>query len=889
MKAIEFGVLGPLTVDGVRIRAALQRQLLAVLLCRPNTTVPTSDLVDALWQTDVDTGAPRLRLQVHRLRKLLGDTDRLLVEPGGGYQLVVLPDELDSERFATARAEAAAALATGNLEYAAALLREGQRLWRGEPFADVAPVGSIAAQAASLSEWQLCAFEDLHAAEIDLDQLSLPDLAGVAAANPFRERLQGLLIIALARSGQREAALDAFGSVSRRLSEELGLEPGQELRRIHDAIMADEPVAIHAASAASPRPAVVPAELPPDVSGFTARATEIDALARLVDDERRTIAITGTAGVGKTALALRFGHQVRDRFPDGQLYVDLRGFSPGAPLAPSEALIGFLRALGVSADEIPSNQFDQAGLYQALLAGRRVLVVLDNARDSLQAAPLLPLAAGCLGLVTSRDQLVGLGVSHEVARVAATPLTSAGGKDLLARILGPALVWDESAAADRLVELCGGLPLSLRIATAMVAPMEPSPLAALVAELGSDDRLRGLSIAGDPTADVRRAFEASYNALDETARMVFRRVGQLPGEYSRVELIASAAGLTVSAAQRALAELRNGNLVDDRADSYGLHDLLKLYAAELGAEDDQRSVARSRTIDWYLQSALNAVRTMRERDVTYSWVSPPVPGCIPLEFDDELAALDWYDAEWSALLAVTDEAVQHDARRSWNLVTTFYQYLENRRCWQDNTAIFERVTASVRQLGSPADLAKVLSHLAGAYGVAGRWEESIRCYEEQAEIEADAVPYLRRSLELMRKFDEPLYEVYILANLSRAYAGSGAAEEAQQLAEQVLAYTAQNGPRWLHALGTAMLGEAYRILGDPDRAITLLDEASLTMRELQMTVHEARALNGLALALRDCGEHERSRGTARQALALVGSHTSADAPKLRDQLTELLR
>lgn len=587
MKAIEFGVLGPLTVDGVRIRAALQRQLLAVLLCRPNTPIPTSGLVDALWQTDVDTGAPRLRLQVHRLRKLLGDTDRLLFEPGGGYQLVVLPDELDSERFATARAEASAALAAGNLECAAALLRQGQELWRGEPFADVAPVGPIAAQVASLRERRLCASEDLHVAEIDLDRLSLPELGGLAAAHPFRERLQGLLMIALARTGRREAALDVFESVHQRLSEELGLEPGQELRRIHDAIIADEPVATHAAPVASPRPAVVPAELPPDVGGFTARATEIDALGRLVEDGCRTIAITGTAGVGKTALALRFGHQIRDRFPNGQLYVDLRGFSPGAPLAPSEALIGFLRALGVSADELPSHEFDQAGRYQSLLAGRRVLVVLDNAKDSVQAAPLLPLTAGCLVLITSRDELDGLTVSHDVARVAVTPLTTADGVGLLGRILGPDRVAKEPAAAHRLVELCGGLPLSMTIATALVAPLEPAPVAALVAELESSDRLHALTIAGDPAADVRRAFEASYDALDETAQRVFRGFGQLPGPRSPIELIAATAGLDITAARRAVAVLRNGNLVEHRTGGYGLHDLLKLYAAELSAEGGQ--------------------------------------------------------------------------------------------------------------------------------------------------------------------------------------------------------------------------------------------------------------------------------------------------------------
>jgi hypothetical protein len=467
------------------------------------------------------------------------------------------------------------------------------------------------------------------------------------------------------------------------LVDELGIEPGPALQELHQAIL----TGTGTVGPAQPQPPaagpVVPRQLPPAIPYVTGRAAEIRALDTLLaaaapGDPAVIMTLGGAPGIGKTALAVHWAHRVADRFPDGQVFVDLRGFDPERPATPVAAAVRqLLDAFGVPPQRIPAQLDAQVGLYRSLVAGRRVLVVLDNARDADQVRPLLPGAPGCFVLVTSRDRLTGLtaGGAHPVSLDVLAPTA---GVAVLARHLGRLPVAAEPAAVDEIVAACAGSPLALGIVAARAAGRPGFPLAGLAAELRHSAGLDAFD-TGEPAGTVRAVFSSSYQALPAPAARLFRLLGVVPGAPVSEPAVASLADVPAETARRLLAELARVHLVSEPTPGhYRLHDLLHAYAGELAATHDpdrDRRAATGRLLDHYLHAAVAGARSL---DPTWQPVptGPPRPGVMAVELTGRTAA-DWFAAEYPALRAAVEYAAASgfDAH-CWRLAACVARYLE---------------------------------------------------------------------------------------------------------------------------------------------------------------------------------------------------------------------
>ena len=564
----DFRLLGPVGACRAGIPADIargkQRVLLAALLLKANRTVPGDELIDALWGAEPPTSAQAtLQNYVKRLRQALGDDSSVITWQDGGYQIRVQDGELDLARFEAMQDAAREAAGAGEWDKAAGLLRGALSLWRGEPLTDVQSDLLTLRDLPRLAELRLQALEALSEAGLRLGHgpAVIAELRRLTAEYPLRERLHALLMLALHGEGQQAEALAIYRDVRRLLVTELGTDPGPQLRRAHQEILGtgEAPGAKLLRSAASivqvpsgrrrAAPAPVPRQLPAAVSHFSGRGAELAKLARMSGPERGfpeavvISAIAGTAGVGKTALAVRWAHEVAGRFPDGQLYVNLRGYDPGPALAAGDALAGFLRALGVAGPDLPLDLAERAALYRSLLAGRRMLVILDNARYAGQVRPLLPGGPGCAVVVTSRDSLAGL-VSREGAQRLELRVLSAAESAALLRALIGGRADEEPGAVEALAAACAGLPLALRIAAEMVTARPKVQLSCLAAELADQARL--LDADGDTDTALRCEFSWSFRHLDAAASRMFRRLVLHPGTDFEPQ---AAAALTTSASK----------------------------------------------------------------------------------------------------------------------------------------------------------------------------------------------------------------------------------------------------------------------------------------------------------------------------------------------------
>ncbi|HVQ91156.1 MAG TPA: AfsR/SARP family transcriptional regulator, partial [Mycobacteriales bacterium] len=651
---MRFRVLGPLRVwDGAGwspVRAAQQRVVLAVLLAEAGRPVTKDRLVDEIWGDRPPPSAVGIvQDYVRQLRRLVGGGTRgPLVTRGPGYELGLADDELDAAAFDRLAAAGRRELAAGRLADGARQLADGLALWQGPALADVPASPTVATHAARLDRSRLAAAEERLGAQLDLGRHSevLGELDRLIGEHPLQERLRAQLMLALYRCGRRSEALTAYRGAREVLVAELGLEPGRELRELQRAILADDPrltaptpfadLARPAQPAQPARPAQpdrqpgpaeagagrgTPAQLPAAVAAFTGRdrhLRELDGLLATGAAARPPVlvisTIAGAAGVGKTALAVHWARRVAGAFPDGQLHVNLRGHAAGPPVRPLEALAGFLHALGVPPADVPSEVEQAAALYRSVLAGKRVLVVLDNARHPDQVRPLLPSEPGCLVIVTSRDQLGGLVARDGAVRLALDVLTPAEARLLLARLLGADRVAAEPLAAAELAELCGRLPLALRIAAANLGAAPRTTIARYTSQLAAGDRLAALEVDGDPQASVRAAFELSYRDLPGAAQRLFRLLGLVPGPDLTPPAAAALAAVPVEQAARLLDRLAAAHLVEHRVPGrYGCHDLLRRYAAERAGSDDpaaDRQAALGRLVDFYLHSVAAAAERL---------------------------------------------------------------------------------------------------------------------------------------------------------------------------------------------------------------------------------------------------------------------------------------
>jgi DNA-binding SARP family transcriptional activator len=659
---VELGVLGPVEVRaGGRVLDAghaRRRAVLAVLLLDLGRVVPMEALIDRVWGEEPPASVLNtLYGYVSRLRSVIaGAPDRraTLSRRPGGYLLQANAEQLDLRRFHRLAAEAAGS----DDRRGAALLRQALGLWRGPALADVrSPWLNVMRD--TLEAARLAALADLS--DIRLRQgehgALVGELTGQAAARPGDERLIAQFMLALYRSGRQAEALHWFERTRQHLASEIGVDPGTSLRALHQQILRADP-ALTAAGCVAVRQGPVPRQLPPAVPSFTGRAAglaDLDAAGAAGKDAVPAIvAVSGTAGAGKTALAARWARQSGPRFPDGQLYADLRGFGPAdAPATVSETIGSFLYALGITPERVPVGQDEQAALYRSLLAGRQMLIVLDNARDEQQVRPLLPDSPRSLILITSRSQLTGLAAADGARLVTLDVLPHGEAVQLLTARLGHHAIADPVAIAE-IAALCAGLPSALAAAAARAAAQPNLPLTALATELrDAADRLDALD-SGDPATSVRTLFSWSYQQLSPGAARMFRLLDPHPGPDITAHAAASTVGLDQAAARRTLRELTRAHLLNEHLPGrYTLHGLLRAYAADQArAHDSQpdRAAATSRLLDHYLHTAVHGASLLHPVHGPVE-LAAPAPGVTPEPLADTRQALAWFQAEQHVLTA----------------------------------------------------------------------------------------------------------------------------------------------------------------------------------------------------------------------------------------------
>jgi DNA-binding SARP family transcriptional activator len=949
---MRYRILGPIEVwrDGqpLAVGGPQQQALLALLLLNACHVVSTDRLIADIWGERPPASArDLLRGCVTRLRRALY-ADRAPASPqpllkrGPGYLLEVHPGELDLHRFEELATAATAALADGStvgLERAADLLHEALALWHG-PALDGGPPGACRAQAARLEEQRLAALEQ----RIDIDlRLGRHDrLAGELQlhlrANPLRERLWAQLMLALYAADRPADALATYREVRGLLVEQLGIEPGSTLQRIEQAILVGgDPFeayrSAHAARAAergrTPQPPpepgppdqpppepgprhqrspeqhpperagpATPAQLPPGPSAFTGRAAHLKQLDTLLGREPTAVAIgliTGSAGVGKTGLAVHWAHRLRSRFDDGQLFVDLRGYAPGPPVRPIEALAGFLRALGVPAQQLPADPEQAAALYRSLMADRRVLVLLDNAADCDQVRPLLPAGPGCLVVVTSRDQLTGL-VAHDGAhRLPLDVLAPAEAQALLVQLLGPERTAAEPGATADLAAACANLPLALRIAAANLDNHPDQRIADHVAELTSGDQLTALAVDGDDQSAVRVAFNRSYVRLPAAVRRLFRLSGLVPGPDLTADAAAALAGCTPKQAGRLLARLAAASLLAEPAPGrYGCHDLLRTYAAER-VHADERGAATERLYDWYLHSADRAV-TLLYPQMLRLHVPASDADVRPPDLTGHRHALEWLDAERPNLVAATVHAARHRPRRvAWLLADALRGYLMARMHTVDWLTVAEAglaagtaeadlcgQAAAELSLGDAHQRLSEYSTAAGHYQRALELSREAGWWEGQAGILGnignlhwlsaelpDAVDRYAEALALNRRTGRLAGQAMNLGSLGIAYRHLGRLPEAADHMTQAVALFRQIGSCNGEAIALGNLGEIHRDLGRFGDAVCNLTEALTRYRQTGDRGGEADTLRLLAATRSDAGESAPAVELAHAAMTLA--------------------
>jgi tetratricopeptide (TPR) repeat protein/transcriptional regulator with XRE-family HTH domain len=661
-----------------------------------------------------------------------------------------------------------------------------------------------------------------------------------------------------------------------------------------------------AAAGRRPAPAVPARQLPMDVPGFTGRAEQLAQLDALLPDSPEgspgTVVITviaGTAGVGKTALAVHWAYQVGGRFPDGQLYVSLHGYAPGPPLGPLPALAQLLGALGVTADRVPVQLDQAAGLYRSLLAGKRMLVVLDNARSAEQVRPLLPGSPGCLVLITSRDRLDGLVASHGANRLLLDVLSPTEAVSLVGHIIGERRVAAEPQATGELVRACAFLPLAVRIAAANLAGHPGESIATYVARLRQGDRLAELAVDGDPHAAVGAAFDRSYTTLSPDAQRMFRQLGLVPGPEVTAWAAAALAGAQPEQARRLLERLSAAHLVEPRASGrFGFHDLLRRYAYQRTLRDDsarERQQTERRLLSWYLHTAAAAVGLLYPGRLHLP-IPTPAPGLPQVEFEERADALAWLRAERANLVSAVTHAAEHGHRpAAWLLADTLRGYFWHHRHMTDWLTVAQAgLTAAAatddlraqaaghRSLGMAwgclGDYGQAANHHTSALRLARQagWADGEAAslaslgltYRDLGRLQ-DAADHLTQALARYRQTGSNLGEAVTLVNLGAVVRELGWPEHAAEHVANALAMSEKIGSQGAQIAALGTLGELDHDLGRLDDAQRHLSRSLALTRDLGDRYGEAHAMCVLARVYRDAGSHTQAMKVARASLALT--------------------
>ncbi|GIJ47547.1 SARP family transcriptional regulator [Virgisporangium aliadipatigenens] len=839
--------------DQVPLGPPKQRLLLGVLVCRPGELHTVAELTEALWGDAPPASARNnLRSYIHGLRQALGVA---AVEGNGrpGYRLALDPAEIDIGRFDGLARDGEAALHGGDLRAAREAFRAALSLWRDRPFADLDDdCPPLVREASRLEERRLVVIEQRIDADLADHRAAdlVAELTGLVTRHPYRERFVAQLMLALYRAGRQAEALAAYRRAQVVLDEELGIEPGGALRELHHQILTRDPQldppAAHAAAQPAVRPAA-PAELPPSSGRFTGRAPELARLDQVATAAARrettaVIAIVGAAGVGKSALAVEWGRRALARFPDGQLFVHLRGFDHRPALRGYEAVTRCLRSLGVAADAVPDGLEEASALYRSLLADRRVLVVLDDAASAEQVRPLLPGSPGSVVLVTSRFRLPGLVASDGARQLILEPMSDGEAVSLIAAVLDDERIAAEPEAAAELVATCGFLPLALRIAAANLAEFPERPIARHVAELRAAT-LDGLEVEGDPSLAVRAAFDLSYEALTEPERRTFRLVGLVPGPDFGPDAVAALTGLSSAVAGRQLHRLAGAHLLQRRGDErYGFHDLVGEYARERAFAEDDADAAVSRLFDHYLERADAAATALHRHVLRLPEEARPT-------FDtvlDGATAWAWMTTELPNVVAACEQAaVQGPFAVAWLLADALRGHLTRVRDVVALDSVAAAATHAAAAAGDPLARASAALCAASRAQFTGSYPEALLRFDELLAL--SRVAGWRRA------------EATALSNLAVVQAEMGDNRKAIESHRAALEVHRAIGWTDGEAITLTNLGFGLLRVGRPAESVDVFGQALRLSRAVGSSDEEIEVLGYLGHLRVGLGQHELAR------------------------------
>jgi DNA-binding SARP family transcriptional activator/Flp pilus assembly protein TadD len=852
-----------------------QRQaLLGLLATRSNRVVSRSELVDGIWGEDPPSSVVNaLHVHVTRLRQTLEPRrasrapGQVLLATGPGYSLRLRPGQLDAEVFERHLDAARVSRAGGDLGTSERRLNEALRLCQAAPLLGL-PGPWAEMERVRLNELRLAAIEERAEIMLTLGHATevAAELAALVREYPLREGLRSLLMLALYRCGRQADALAEFADGRSVLVEELGIEPGPGLRRLQEQILAADAALDLPAGAAPAMDRPEPAQLPADVAAFTGRAGELAALDRIAATIRQStagstpvvISVSGTAGVGKTALAVHWARRVRGAFPDGQLYVNLRGYDPGQPVAVGDALAGFLRALGMPGEDIPQELDERAAAYRTLLEGRRFLVMLDNARAVEQVRPLLPGGPSSLVLVTSRDSLAGLVARHGAQRLDLDALPPRDATALLRVLIGDRAQAQPRAIAT-LARQCAWLPLALRVAAELATASPEMTVAQLAGELADERRLELLDAGGDPGSAVRGVLSWSYRHLAAEPARTFRLLGLNPGPDLDAHAAAALTGTTYARACRMLELLVRVHLSHrTRPGRYSMHDLLRDYAADLAASEDsdsERHAALTRLFDYYVATAaatmdalVPAERHIRPRVCGPVTSGPPVAG--------PGAARAWLDSEREVLVAVTKHVEAHGwPGHATVLAGTLYRYLETGGHFPEAIIIHSAARrAASRTRDRPAE-ATAHTNLGLVDWRQGRYRQ--------------AAGHHREALRISREIDDRHGEAMALNNLGIVHERQGGLDHAALHYRQAAALAAELVDRTGEARALANLGGIDCLQGRYEQAVRHLRRSLVIFRRIGDHQGESAALSGLGIVNGRQSRYAQAAEDYHQALAVA--------------------
>jgi len=935
---MQVRLLGPVdvVVDGAPrpVRGLRRKAVLAALALHAGQVVSTGQLVDIVWgEAAPPTAAATLQNHVSYLRQVLGSKAAVRAQPPG-YALDPGPDGTDVQAAERLLREGRHSADPGE---GARRLRAALELWRGRPLADVTGLPWLEQQAERLDLLGAEVRQALVEARLAAGEhrALIPELEQMAIGEPLDEQVHGQLMLALYRGGRQADALAAYQRLRRTLDEELGIIPGPALRDLEAAILRQDPVLDPPAGPLAPsrQPPAAPAQLPPAVPAFTGRGAELALLDRVLaaassgpdaagpgaagPGAATAIAVvSGTAGVGKTALAVHWAHRASAHFPGGQLYVNLQGFGPaGSALEPGEVVHGFLEALGVPVNRIPAALQARTALYRSVLAGRRILVVLDNARDVQQVRPLLPGSPGCLTLVTSRSQLTGLIAAEGALRVGLDLLPAADARDLLARRVGEARAAAEPEAVDDIVAGCARLPLALTVAAAHAAARPGFPLAVVAAELREASSALDPFHADDASTDVRAVFSWSYRALGAPVARLFRLLGLHPGPDVAVAAAASLAALGPDRVRMLLAELARAHLLTEHAPGrYACHDLLRAYAAELAQAHeprDARDAATLRLLDHYLHTGHGAAVLLDPYDDPLT-LARAAPQTVTEEFSTAADAMAWLAAERAGILAaVRLAAATGFETHAWQLAWAVSAFLLRSAAWDELARAERTALEAALRAGDIAGQGHALHGLARGHARSGQFAEAYPCFQDalrhfaatgdhvsQAHVHAslawvaerqqrpaDALGHSLAALDLHHAAGRPgPGEVMALNDVGYCHALLGNYAEAVAYCERALAATQELGERNWEAATWDSLGYIHHRLGDHGRAVSSYERAIGIYRDLADRFNEADSLDHLGDARHDAGDARAARTTWAQALRILTEIGHPDADQVRAKL-----